>query len=129
MEIKGYRGGVFLDASFEQGINILNGYSGDGKSFLLSLIAGYCSDNDIDCLYVNGSHLLTSDEIENIAINKKVLLLDNADLYMTKKLYRYLSCLPVIILMSIKNKYYNNINKVNNFYVVYDGKSLSLRKV
>lgn len=129
MNIKEYRGGVFFNASFEQGITVLNGYSGDGKSFLLSLIAGYCSDNNIDYLFVNSLHLLSSDDIEKLSVTKKVLLLDNADLYMTKKLYKYLSCLPIITIISIKNKFFNNIKKVNNYCVLYDGESLSLREV
>lgn len=81
--------GIHVNIKFTSGINCIDlGISGSGKTFLMTLIEAYCVKNSIECRFFNyntrGEDIKTI--LNNIEDRDSVVLLDNADLYMSDEI-------------------------------------------
>lgn len=100
--------GILVDANFSKGLNCIDlGMSGTGKSFLLSLIKAYCLKNSIyfKSFDYNSSTNDIISVLKGSEENISVIMLDNADLYMTKELVSVLrNYSNAVVIVSIKKR-------------------------
>lgn len=115
--------------SFEKGVSILDGFSGEGKTFLIKLIKSYCKRTGISSIYITCDTGISAESIEKECVNKEVILLDNADLYMTRKLFSYLKSLKnSIVIMSLKRSFLYDSYDCKTYLVCYDNNSITLEE-
>lgn len=122
-------GGLNRNIKLEDGFSLFMGNSGTGKTLLFNTIMSHCHINKIPYSYFNSSTLDTyskSSMIENCK-NKEIILMDNADLYLTKDMLDKIKSLGAkYILISKKSMYglFNMGDKFKTYDVIFDGNSL-----
>lgn len=81
--------GVAVEANFHKW-NMLSGYSGTGKTFLMQAVELFCKNNSIACIYCDYRFAdYTDEQIKELSKNAKIVLLDNADLYLNNDLFSW----------------------------------------
>ena len=130
LKVKRKMYGINFDVNFTDRINLLKGASGTGKTFLLNALASYCTDNKIKYAFINYKFLATRGESSIFApcLNEELILLDNADLYLTPELFDEIRSLDATIIMSMKTTFGLNMDDVHVYSVDYDGSSLATRR-
>lgn len=79
--------GVYCDIDLHNHVCILSGDSGIGKSFLIDILKSYVERKGIKYSYLDGStRTKTSNEIVSFCQSSDLVLLDNADLYLTSEI-------------------------------------------
>ena len=67
--------GVNIKANFTRKLNMLSGYSGTGKTFLMEATELYCMNNNVSCRYCDfRCQSLTISQIQNLCINPRCLI-------------------------------------------------------
>jgi hypothetical protein len=112
-EVSQKLGGTFVDVFLDQQVNILNGSSGEGKTYLFNLLISYCTVNSISAFFFSPAVLRGQDmqrgseQLNNLVLSNcgraDILFLDNADLYLTYELLEELKKTAKIIVVSMKN--------------------------
>lgn len=120
--------GININVKFNKGITYLRGYSGTGKTLLLSAVELYCRNQDIRC-YLFDYHVqdLSKEQICVMCSGMQVLLLDNADLYLTPDLLRELQCASYVII-SMKNLLGFDLFSATSCLVHYNNRQLTLEE-
>lgn len=96
LSLKEKFGAVYIDVNFRNRVNILSGFSGTGKTFLLSFLGYYCLKNNLCCSKFNSSDLISGsgEELLKGRIGElsraDIICLDNADLYLKSDLFNEL---------------------------------------
>ena len=129
LKVKRTSGGVDFDVDFIDEINVIKGASGTGKTFLFNMLSSYCISNKIPFAFIGYRFLASGDEglIFSLCINKKIIILDNADLYLTPELFNKLRGLNATIILSKKHTFGLNMDDAHLYTVDYSGSSLSTR--
>ncbi len=79
--------GIVFDVDIQDRISLFTGYSGTGKTFAFGAIQEYFVSNNIRTIYFDDRQMdYTADQLISLCDNKEVILLDNADLYLTQNL-------------------------------------------
>lgn len=95
-----------VSADFKDKINILLGDSGEGKSLLMKLLAGYFREHGIpfDIVDWNTSEEALWDRLNGNTLKSKgsYLLYDNGDITLTPEVYSKLTGLPCTSIISMK---------------------------
>ena len=95
--------GLLIDIKLFKRITVLLDNSGTGKTFLFSILIGYFISNSITYGFLdfntNPDNALDVIKAYN---NVEFILLDNADLYMTKELWEYINNAKSYFIISIK---------------------------
>ena len=126
-------GGLNRNIKLDEGFSLFMGNSGIGKTLLFDIIMSYCHINKIPYSYFNSYTLDTfskSSMIESCR-NKEIVLMDNADLYLTKDMLDKIKSLGAkYILISKKSMYglFNMDNKFKTYDVIFDGINLSTKE-
>ena len=95
--------GTQIKVNIKSGVNILEGYSGTGKTFLMKGIVYYCKSNKISYSYIDYKDIdRGSDIIKASCRNKDIVMLDNADLYISNELLEEIKKTAKIIIISLK---------------------------
>ena len=99
-----------------------------GKTLLLSAIELYCRNQGIRC-YLCDYHAqdLSEEQICAICSGMQVLLLDNADLYLTPELLEKLKCTNYVII-SMKHLFGFDLFSSTSCLVHYNNKQLTLEE-
>lgn len=127
MNISCMYGSVSVNAAFKNGINLFYDISGSGKTFLFTIVKTYCEENSIryeafDYLNTNKS----TNSILNSCKGADIVILDNADLYITKPLLAELQKLCPCILISVKDITKIPMRGVSMCSVTYTGNKLEV---
>lgn len=118
--------GIYFDASFIDKTNIIKQLSGTGKTFLFKTMNEYCKLHDISCLYCDYRFADFSEQkILSLCEDYEMILLDNADLYLTAHLFTSLQELNKFMIISIKSTIGLNMHQVGTYAVKYDEQSLT----
>lgn len=121
--------GIDIEVNFNPGTHILEGHSGTGKSLLLEAINLFCLNNNKTCRYLNfNNRHNTKETILTICGRSEVVLLDNADLYLTDEILRELKAENRFIIISVKDTAELDISEDNFYEVQYQNQKLRLRK-
>lgn len=108
--------------------------SGTGKTFLFSALLEYLKEEDIGCVLINADTLnnLTSDLnlLEGICLqeNIKVVILDNADLYLRQSFIDNLLLSDKTVIVSLKDIKYLSFKNKGFYMVKYEGNTLNVRR-
>lgn len=130
LEIKTIYNGININGTFRKGLNILVGYSGTGKSLLLAAVDLYCIQNDIKCILCNyNDAILSEDKIINICRGFDIVLLDNADLYITNDILINIRNMAEIVIMSMKNTSAISTGDAREYIVEYDKLRLDAEEI
>ncbi len=109
--------GVVIASDLPEGVIILRGDSGTGKTLFMGALAAYCETNAIPYYMCNSQAGRFIDEaIIKSSEGCRVLLLDNADLYLTNDLLKVLRDKAEYIIISKKQLY--NIDTDNVYYAL-----------
>lgn len=102
-------GNLRVDFDFSHKFNILMGDSASGKSYVLKILSRELyGDREKQCVLVNYMDAQYSEEHILQRINKmNVILLDNAELYLTQKIINFISNADAIVL--IAGRYFFNL--------------------
>lgn len=124
-------GGIHFDVKFSDKINIIRGESGTGKTFLLKTIESFCANNSIP--YASIDHkFLASNDVDLIymhCINKDIILLDNADLYLTPELFNKILSLNKTVIMSKKSIYGLNAADIHLYSIEFTESELKTSRL
>ncbi|MDO5150613.1 MAG: hypothetical protein Q4D76_14680 [Oscillospiraceae bacterium] len=117
---------ITLDINLDDTVAILLDDSGTGKTFMFKVLSSYCVINQIRCEKFD-----YSDEHRNLEYfrntigDAEIVLMDNADLYMTQELLDYLKNSGKQVIISIKHiEKFTSCEGCGFYTVDYDGKSL-----
>ena len=125
LKIKTKYKGVSVDAKIIEGISILRGHSGTGKTFFMEAAYAYCQDNNISCIMMDyKSRNLDAESIKNTCKNMDVVLLDNADLYLTPNLLKDIIKTSKYILICIRHEV--NYRKFGRYYYIVKYEDLAI---
>ena len=129
MIIKNYNySETIFNIDFSDKVNVLDDYSGTGKTFLMSMLSSYCEENNIPYIYID--YRMKNSILLNELSNCKVLLFDQADLYMDFNMFEKIKNLNAISIISIKST--SNLDmseEVGEYILNNDGYVISTKKV
>jgi DNA replication protein DnaC len=128
MKVSGVYKGIAVEADFKDHINILFGHSGTGKSFLFSVLSNFFRRQGLACTYVNYGQVKSIEGILKGIDNLDVLMLDNADLYMSREIFSILVNCRATVIMSIKSMKDVRRDKVGIYRVTYLDNTLSTER-
>jgi chromosomal replication initiation ATPase DnaA len=98
-------GDIHVDLKLTEQVNVFVGKSGTGKTYLFALMKAYCVANNISLTIINYNSVLEPEDIIHGCAKSDIVILDNADLYLTKDILDALRVSAKYILISIKNIY------------------------
>lgn len=124
-------GGIHFDVKFSDKINIIRGDSGTGKTFLFNTIESFCVSNSIPYASIDYKFLASNDVdlIYTHCINKDIILLDNADLYLTPELFNKIINLNKTVIISKKSIYGLNASDIHLYSIEYTEFELKTRRL
>ena len=120
---------VLMSAEFQHNICYFHGASGTGKTFAFKLLSAYFQHQGIPQVYLNYTVKGCSlDTLLQLCDGKEVVLLDNADLYLTKEMLYQLKDRVPLILVS-QHTIFARSNKAieGNYALKYDGTQLEIK--
>jgi ABC-type transporter Mla maintaining outer membrane lipid asymmetry ATPase subunit MlaF len=102
--------------------------SGTGKTFLFSNLRNYCINNNVDFVLVDYNYSNKSeDEIINVCRNcSEIIILDNADLYLTPKIIDNLKA--KLVIASLKSSIGLRTDETGNYELVQNGNVISVKR-
>lgn len=128
MEEQFMYGEISVKVSLPKRINVVRGDSGTGKTFLAKVleqleIMGY----EVVSIRYDNYKAISCDQIRLFSSNT-LLVLDNADLYMTRELQNAILETKATCLIYIRDTCLFNISNSALCKVSYEGKELSIRE-
>lgn len=123
--------GISIKADFNNSLNFLVGNSGTGKTLLMKAVQLYCLNNKIKNIYCDSDCSgLTSSQIIDQCSDKEVVILDNADLYLTREILEEIQKDDdKIIIVCMKNTCNINTYYASEYVVKYKNKELTVREI
>ncbi|MEI3020035.1 MAG: hypothetical protein V8T52_06920 [Ruminococcus sp.] len=122
--------GIVFDVDIQDRISLFTGYSGTGKTFAFGAIQEYFVSNNIRTIYFDDRQMdYTADQLISLCDNKEVILLDNADLYLTQNLLDYIIDSNKILLCSTKKPYQYRFGVFGKYEVKYENNRVAVRRM
>lgn len=120
---------IIFDIDIQDRINLFTGYSGTGKTFTFGAIQEYLASNNISTAYFDYRQMdCTVDQLISLCNNKEVIILDNADLYLTQALLDYIIDSNKTLLCSIKKPYKYRFRTFGKYTVNYENNKVTVRR-
>lgn len=122
--------GIDFDLSLEDNLILFTGLSGDGKTFMFKCLKEYLNITmGTNCVLFNSSAIQYPESaIKDICKCAKVVIFDNADLYLTQNVLDYAVSNVDIVIVSMKLYFTLNFNGFSMYTVDYKDNSLRVRK-
>lgn len=122
--------GVDINAKFTNKINMLSGYSGTGKTFLMEAVELYCLNNQIRRSYCDFRCMNLSDyQIKTLCENAEVVILDNADLYLTNDIMKWLKENKKFLIICMKKTSKIDMRGITEYLVRYENRKLTIEEL
>lgn len=119
--------GINVDVQFNHIWNMLSGYSGTGKTFLMQAIKLFCMKHEISCVYCDYNFLDKEiDQVKSFCKNAEVVLLDNADLYLTNELFLWLKGSGKFLIVCMKDTSKIDMEDVAEYIVSYENRHITM---
>lgn len=120
--------GVHFDVSFEDKVNLFSGASGEGKTFLFTVLDEYLAERGVSYCHFDSRVVdYTEEQLIDLCTNKSVIIFDNADLYLTQNLLDFAIEMADTVIISMKLYCRLRFNSYNFYAVRYNGNSLVVR--
>lgn len=120
---------INFDISFEDKVNVFSGMSGEGKTFLFTVLESYFIDNDISYQYYNSSSLRFGvSELFSGCTGRSVIIFDNADLYLTRELLDYAISQSDTVIVSMKDFFRLGFTSFGRYLIEYDNNIFRTRR-
>lgn len=117
--------GIHFNVSFEDKVNLFDGNSGEGKTFMFKMIKTYLKVKGVSCFYICSEMFdFPLETIKSICRGKSVVIFDNADLYLTQDLLDSVVKTADTIIINMKNPYNLVMSDVGFYSLNYDTDSL-----
>lgn len=121
--------GITFKVEFKDKINLFNGNSGEGKTFLFKMLDGYFEIEEVayshfDSRFAN----CTESQLISLCTSKSVIIFDNADLYLTQPLLDFAVKTADTVIISMKNPYELSMSGTGFYSLNYESHSLSTRR-
>lgn len=131
LEINSVVGRIKISARFADKVNILTGYSGSGKSFLLSLIERKYADSSLSVAIFDYNPATENNVEEYIrrASHNNLVLLNNADLYMTSELFEILAKGECTVIAELKHAVAGSVENSGLYIVNFENDTIGVKKV
>lgn len=122
--------GIRIKAEFSNKLNILTGYSGTGKTLLMSAIDLFCLNSGISCRLCGYNDMnLAPQKIIDICKEADVVLLDNADLYLNNEMLQSIKQTAQFVVVSIKDTSALSVSDADEYIVEYSNLDLSIKGI
>lgn len=121
---------VLFDINFLDKLNLIKGSSGTGKTFLFNVIQAYCITEGISCAFIDSKVLSNGnkDIIYSMCLDKEIIILDNADLYLDSELFDKIRKLNCTVIISKKVTFGLNMENVHLYLVNYERNVLNTKR-
>ncbi len=127
MEFKFESKGLSVYVELDTQLTTLFDYSGTGKTYLFMLLSEYCEVEKIPFEHIDHKFRVgDKDEIVRRCTGKTVVLLDNADLYLTKELTAELCRVAEYIVVSVHDDIGKGLEGSKFKRVIYKQSSLEV---
>lgn len=121
---------INVDVTLNEGVNLLSGDSGTGKTLLMQVVEFYCLENDIRYAFINYRQArYTFEQIISDCNGAEMILIDNADLFITEELMKELKKIGKYILISLKDATKIDASNITEFLVHYENRKLRLEEI
>ncbi len=124
-------GDLNISIHLDSRVCVFSGNSGSGKTYSIKIIKGYARTCGIKCIEINcgiGTDI-SAEDIISICKNKEIILLDNADLYLTSEILKSISKEDNLIVVCIQNTFCTMGIKGRALYdIEFDSNSLKTIK-
>lgn len=122
--------GVQINAIFNNKLNMLSGFSGTGKTFLMGAVELFCRNNKIACAVCDyRTQDITPDTIKDLCENANVILLDNADLYLNNDILEWIREKDKFAIICMKKTSKIDMRGVTEYIVRYENLNLILEEL
>jgi len=122
-------GGITLNVHFQEKFCYLDNASGTGKSFLFRLLRRYYKEQDLVVIHVNyETETSTESTLMDYCKHADVVLLDNADLYLTRHIIQKFRELDIQVIICMKNIRQVYSSDFVLYDVIYEGNTLSVKR-
>lgn len=113
---------IRVDAKFNDGINVIYCYSGTGKTFLFTKLNDYYANNNMHRVSLINYNFYNKsvDAVIDFCKGSDLILLDNADLYISHDLINRLKSICNCIVVSMKNTLFFDKYEVSELSVEYN---------
>ena len=126
MKIKYNYNGIDVNAELKNKLNIFFDISASGKTFFFRILQLYCKENGLRYASFDYKSENTEEAMIAYSKNTKVVILDNADLYLTQNLLDSLLSCADYVLISIKDLTKINIRNSSFLRVRYTSDKLEV---
>lgn len=121
--------GITFKVEFKDKINLFNGNSGEGKTFMFKTLKTYLKFKGVSCLYVGNEMLdLSLEEMKLVCRGKSVIIFDKADLYLTQELLDTAIEIADTIIISMKIPYELGMSNIGFYSLHYEADSLCTKR-
>ena len=121
---------ITIEAEIFKGVNLLSGNSGTGKTLLMQSIELYCANNNIKYAFLNYRNKdNTKEQIISLCQNTDIVMIDNADLFITNDIIREILEISNYIVISLKDSSKIDGRKIRECIVHYDCLKLTLEEI
>lgn len=130
IKIKQKFNGIDVEAELKVGVNLLSGDSGTGKTLLMQAVELYCAENEIKYTFLNyRQRESTVEQIVALCNTSEVVIIDNADLFISEKLISELTKTSKYLLVSLKDSTKIDERNITEFIVHYEDMKLRLEEI
>ena len=117
MKIKENYCGLEVEADLKDRVCVFHDDSGEGKSFLFGLVKTFCNDHKISCTMIDSKN---SDVLKKLDLTESsIFILDNADLYMSRELFKKIKNSSSLFLISAKYLTYMDRFLIKQYKIHY----------
>lgn len=118
-----------VEVIFKHKWNMLSGYSGTGKTFLMQAIELFCKNAGIKSVYADFRFKeYDTEQIKVLLENADVVLLDNADLYLNDELFSWLKKMNKVIIGCMKDVSALDMENVYRHLVNYENGNITIEE-
>lgn len=120
---------IQIHANFTDKVCILFGDSGEGKTFFFTALHDYCDLNEVKLTHFSSMNMSDTDSMLQYAAGSDLIILDNADLYMSNELLKGFLKTSKLILISLKDLSRVGSISYGVYDTVYEGERLEVMRV
>ncbi len=124
MKFDFYRDTLHIDVDLKSKVSFFIGNSGEGKTFFFDLVKNYLLLNGVKFTAIDHNNYGDPSKLPIVVSGSEVVILDNADLYLTPELLEKIKAVSNSMLISIKNRYMYSMKDAECYVVNYDGDNL-----